>query len=51
MELVSVDDLVSPKVRTLSCEYCPFDLVCNGRCVLGLFEDSDPEAPPKAIAS
>ncbi len=51
MDPICVDDLESPKVRTLSCEYCPFDLVCGGRCVLGLFEEADPEVPLKAIAS
>jgi hypothetical protein len=45
MNAVSVDDLVSPKELPMSCEYCPFDLVCTGRCYLG------PHYIPKAVAS
>jgi hypothetical protein len=40
--LESVDDLPSPKVLGLGCEYCPFDYQCEGICILG-FQDYDDE--------
>ena len=45
MDLISVDDLQSPKCRGLSCEYCPFDYLCGGRCLLGLMDDVDDDGP------
>lgn len=52
LDLPSVDDMRSPKCLGFSCEYCPFDYVCEGRCLLGLTDDvDDDERGPPSVAS
>ena len=47
LDLPSVDDMRSPKCLGLSCEYCPFDYICGGRCLLGLMDDDVDDDDPK----
>jgi len=46
-----LDDLHSPKRPGPSCEYCPFDFLCDGLCVLGWTVDMEMELAQKTVAS
>ena len=39
--MTDLDDLPSPKVLSLGCEYCPYDYLCGDMCILGYDELDD----------
>lgn len=49
----NVDDLISPKVANprFNCEYCPFDLFCDGVCIMGVPEGDDGPDKYPSVAS